>query len=89
VTWYHRVVRAVGITEPGDVDVLAVIDQQVREPHEGEVRIAVKAAAVNPTDIGLRQRGGEDLPPPWIPGMDAAGTIESTGPGVDRFEPGQ
>jgi NADPH:quinone reductase-like Zn-dependent oxidoreductase len=82
-------VRAVGITEPGDVDVLTVIDRPVREAREGEVRIAVKAAAVNPTDIGLRQRGGGDLPPPWVPGMDAAGTIESVGPGVDRFEPGQ
>jgi NADPH:quinone reductase-like Zn-dependent oxidoreductase len=81
--------RAVGIPEPGDADVLTVIDRPVREAREGEVRIAVKAAAVNPTDIGLRQRGGGDLPPPWTPGMDAAGTIESVGPGVDRFEPGQ
>jgi NADPH:quinone reductase-like Zn-dependent oxidoreductase len=81
--------RAVGITEPGDVDVLTVIDRPVREARDGEVRIAVKAAAVNPTDIGLRQRGGGDLPAPWTPGMDAAGTIESVGPGVDRLQPGQ
>jgi NADPH:quinone reductase-like Zn-dependent oxidoreductase len=80
--------RAVGITEPGDVDVLTVIDRSVREAEEGEVRIAVKAAAVNPTDVGLRQRGGGDLPAPWTPGMDAAGTIESVGPGVDRLQPG-
>jgi NADPH:quinone reductase-like Zn-dependent oxidoreductase len=82
-------VRAVGITTPGDVDVLEVVDRDVREAREGEVRIAVKAAAVNPTDIGLRQRGGGDLPPPWIPGMDAAGTIESVGSGVERLSPGQ
>jgi NADPH:quinone reductase-like Zn-dependent oxidoreductase len=82
-------VRAVGIPEPGDVDVLTVIDRPVREAGEGEVRIAVKAAAVNPTDIGLRQRGGGDLRPPWTPGMDAAGTIESVGPGVDRLQAGQ
>src|SRR5947209_7564689 len=81
--------RAVGIPEAGDVDVLTVIDRPVREAGEGEVRIAVKAAAVNPTDIGLRQRGGGDLPAPWTPGMDAAGTIESVGPGVDRLQPGQ
>jgi NADPH:quinone reductase-like Zn-dependent oxidoreductase len=81
--------RAVGITEPGDVDVLTVIDRPVREARDGEVRIAVKAAAVNPTDIGLRQRGGGDIPAPWTPGMDAAGTIESVGPGVDRLQPGQ
>jgi NADPH2:quinone reductase len=81
--------RAVGITEPGDVDVLKVIDRPVREAGEGEVRIAVKAAAVNPTDIGLRQAGAGDLPAPWTPGMDAAGTIESVGSGVDRLQPGQ
>jgi NADPH:quinone reductase len=80
---------AVVIPEPGDVDVLGVADVQARAPREGEVRIAVKAAAVNPTDIGLRRGGGGDLPPPWIPGMDAAGTVESLGPGVDRFEVGQ
>lgn len=82
--------RAVAITKPGDVDVLEVADLPAREPGEGQVRIAVKAAAVNPTDIGMRQRGaGPDLAPPWIPGMDAAGVVESLGAGVDRLEVGQ
>jgi NADPH:quinone reductase len=82
--------RAVVITKPGGVDVLEVADVSAREPEEGEVRIAVKAAAVNPTDIGFRQRGGgDDLPQPWVPGMDAAGVIESVGPGVDRLRVGQ
>jgi NADPH2:quinone reductase len=88
--------RAVVITKPGDVDVLGVEDRPAREPAEGEVRIAVKAAAVNPTDIGLRQRGaaggggggGADLEPPWVPGMDAAGVIDAVGPGVDRLHTG-
>jgi NADPH:quinone reductase len=82
--------RAVVITEPGEENVLAVADRPTRDAGEGEVRIAVKAAAVNPTDIGLRERGaGPDLPPPWTPGMDAAGTIESVGPGVDRLHEGE
>ena len=82
--------RAVVIPKPGDPDVLEVADRPAREPGEGEVRIAVKAAAVNPTDIGLRQRGGgPDLDPPWVPGMDAAGTIESVGPGVERLTVGE
>lgn len=77
--------RAVVIPEPGDPDVLEVVDRPARKPGAGEVRIAVKAAAVNPTDIGLRQRGGGDLPAPWVPGMDAAGIVESVGPDVDRL----
>lgn len=77
--------RAVVITKPGDLDVLEVADRPVRKPAAGEVRIAVKAAAVNPTDVGLRERGGGDLPAPWVPGMDAAGIVESVGPDVDRL----
>ena len=76
--------RAVVITEPGGPEVVSVADLPVREPGEGEVRIAVRAAAVSPTDSVLRQRGAEDLPAPWVPGMDAAGIVESVGPGVDR-----
>jgi NADPH2:quinone reductase len=80
--------RAVSITAPGDVDVLEVLEREVRDPAAGEVRIAVRAAAVNPTDIGLRRAGGGDLAPPWVPGMEAAGTIESVGDGVDRLADG-
>jgi len=79
--------RAVGITAAGGPEVLQVIDRPVREPGPGEVRIAVRAAAVNPTDIGLRQ-AGTALPTPWTPGMDAAGVIESVGAGVERLHKG-
>ncbi|HEX4009666.1 MAG TPA: NADP-dependent oxidoreductase [Solirubrobacteraceae bacterium] len=81
--------RAVGIPHPGGPEVLEVIDRPVREPGPGEVRIAVSAAAVNPTDIGLRNAGGGELPPPWTPGMDAAGTVESMGSGIDRLTTGE
>src|SRR5215211_1205455 len=81
--------RAVAITAPGGPEVLQVVDREVRDPAPGEVRIAVRAAAVNPTDIGLRARGAApDLEPPWVPGMDAAGTVESLGEGVDRLAVG-
>jgi NADPH:quinone reductase len=81
--------RAVAITAPGGPEVLDVIDRDVRAAGPGEVRIAVRAAAVNPTDIGLRAHGGgEGLEPPWVPGMDAAGVVESVGDGVDRLAPG-
>jgi NADPH2:quinone reductase len=82
--------RAVGISGPGGPEVLSVIDRPVRNPGPGEVRIAVTAAAVNPTDMGIRSGGtGTDDPPPWTPGMDAAGTIEAVGEGVDRLRVGE
>src|SRR5690349_22005779 len=80
--------RAVAITAPGGPEVLAVVERDVRPPGPGEIRIAVRAAAVNPTDIGLRAHGADGLDPPWIPGMDAAGVVESVGEGVDRVAPG-
>ena len=80
--------RAVAIVEPGGPEVLRVIERDVRDPGPGEVRLAVRAAAVNPTDVALRQRGDDTTPPPWVPGMDAAGTVESVGDGVDRLAVG-
>ena len=82
------VTRAVVIPEPGGPEVLRIAEREVRDPRAGEVRLAVRAAAVNPTDIGLRQRGAEGIEPPWVPGMDAAGVIESVGPGVERLAEG-
>jgi len=81
--------RAVAITEPGGVEVLRVIEREIPDPGEGEVRIAVAAAAVHPSDISTRRRGVEGVPPPWVAGWDAGGTIESIGEGVEGFAPGE
>lgn len=83
-----KTARAVGIVEPGGPEVLRVVEREVRDAAAGEVRLTVRAAAVNPTDIALRQRGAEGLPPPWVPGMDAAGVVESVGPGVEQVAVG-
>ena len=82
------VVRAVGIVRPGGPEVVRVVERSVREAGPGEVRLAVTAAAVDPTDIALRDRGVEGLAPPWVPGMDAAGLVESLGEDIDRLEVG-
>ena len=80
---------AITYKRPGGYEVIEISQRTVRSPGVGEVRINVKAAAVNPTDIGLRERGipGQD----WtvVPGMDAAGIIECVGPGVSRLQAGQ
>ena len=81
--------KAVAFDGPGGVEVVRVIDREVPPPVEGQVRIAVRAAAINPTDILLRQMGSADQPPPTVPGVDAAGIVESAGPGVSRLSAGQ
>ena len=65
-----------------------MIEREVREVGPGEVRLAVRAAAVNPADIAVRQLGVEGQPAPWVPGMDAAGTVESVGTGVEHLSVG-
>src|SRR3954447_6387544 len=80
--------RAVAITAPGGPEGLDVIDRDVRPAGAGEGRIAGRAAAGTPPATGLRARGAEGLEPPWIPGMDAAGVVESVGAGVDRLAAG-
>jgi NADPH:quinone reductase-like Zn-dependent oxidoreductase len=78
----------VSIVAPGGPEVLRVLEREVREPGPGEVRLAVRAAAVNPTDVALRERGDDTVPPPWVPGMDAAGVVESVGAGVEGLAAG-
>ena len=75
--------RAVGVIEFGDPEVLQVVDVPEVHAGPGEVRIRVQAAAVNPTDTGVRDGSRAEAlskdPPPYVPGMDAAGVIDEIG----------
>jgi NADPH:quinone reductase len=78
--------RAVGFSRFGGPEVLEVVEIPDPVPGPGEVRIRVSAAAINPTDIGMRAGGRAAalaaFPPPWVAGMDAAGVIDAVGPDV-------
>ena len=84
--------RVTGVDEYGGPEVLR--EFEVPEPHAGpgEIRIAVRAAAVNPTDTllrsGARAEMLADVPRPHVPGMDAAGVVDEVGADVDRFDLG-
>ena len=59
----------------------------------GQVRIRVHAATVNPTDVGVRDGSRAEQqkadPPPYVPGMEAAGIVDEVGSGVpDRLKIG-
>jgi len=56
------------------------------EPGEGQVRIKVRAASVNPVDWKLAQRAAPGTR--VIPGRDLAGIIDAVGPGADRWRAG-
>lgn len=84
--------RAVGLSQFGGLEVLEVVQRDVPELGPEDVRIRVRAAAVNPTDILLRS--GDLAEPlaafeaPYVPGMDAAGMIEAVGDGADGLAVG-
>lgn len=79
--------RGVGVIGFGGPEALQIIDLPEVHAGTGEVRIRVHAAAVNPTDTGLRNGSRAamlaDVPPPYIPGMDLAGVIDEVGPSTD------
>jgi NADPH:quinone reductase-like Zn-dependent oxidoreductase len=78
--------KAAQFDELGPPEVLHIAE--VAEPHaaSGQVRIAVRAAGVNPVDWKIR--GGASLratpiPLPSIPGLEASGVVDEIGGGVE------
>ena len=82
--------RAIAITKPGGPDVLALVDRPWPEPSRGEVRVRVRATAVNRADL-LQRMGAYPAPadsPADIPGLEVAGEVDAVGPGVERLAVG-
>ncbi|GAA4942348.1 NADP-dependent oxidoreductase [Actinomycetospora succinea] len=75
----------------GGPEVLEVVEREDPVPGEGQVRLAVRAAAVNPLDWKLRTgaMAGTDAPPePKVPGYDVAGVVDAVGAGVTELAVG-
>jgi NADPH2:quinone reductase len=85
--------RAVGLFTHGGPEVLQVVELPEVNAGPGQVRIRVHAATVNPTDVGVRNGTRAEQqktdPPPYVPGMEAAGIVDEVGSGVpDRLKVG-
>ncbi|CAN5415012.1 NAD(P)H-quinone oxidoreductase [soil metagenome] len=89
MTSIKREMRAVKITEPGGPEVLKAGLIAMPEAGEGHILIKVEAAGVNRPDVMQRQGG---YPPPKgapdTPGLEVAGIVAATGPGVKRYKVG-
>lgn len=79
--------RRVVIRRPGGPEALELVNAEAPTPRKGQVRIRVEAAGVAYGDV-MRRRGVLAPRKPFTPGYDAAGTIDSVGPGVDGFAHG-
>ena len=83
--------KAVMFTEYGEPDVLHVAEADAPRPGPGQVRIAVRAAGVNPIDWKARSGMIRDVMPlqfPVIDGREAAGVVDEVGPDVSGVAPG-
>ncbi|MDD7924947.1 NADP-dependent oxidoreductase [Actinomycetospora chibensis] len=75
----------------GGPEVLELVDREDPTPGPGQVRLAVRAAAVNPLDWKLRggaMASGDAPGAPQVPGYDVAGTVDALGEGVTAFAVG-
>ncbi|CAL9439510.1 NADPH:quinone reductase [Streptomyces sp. DH-12] len=78
--------KKVSYAEFGGPDVLRLIDAEKPHAGPGEIRIAVRAAGVNPVDWRIREGQMRPALPAALPagvGQDAAGVVDEVGEGVE------
>ena len=75
----------------GGPEVLEVVEVPEPKMFADQVRIRIKAAALNPADLGFQAGAVDALVDsffPVIPGWDVAGIVEEAGIGTTGFKPG-
>ncbi|MFE1584500.1 NADP-dependent oxidoreductase [Streptomyces sp. NPDC059402] len=83
--------KKVSFAEFGGPDVLQLVDAEEPRPGPGEIRVAVRAAGVNPVDWRIREGQVLGAHPVVLPsgvGIDAAGVVDEVGEGVAGVEVG-
>lgn len=83
--------QAIRFHQFGPPEVLRLEEAPDPTPGPGEVRIAVRAAGVNPVDWKIRSGAAGDLVAgtlPGIPGSEVSGVIDALGPGVTDWQVG-
>jgi NADPH:quinone reductase-like Zn-dependent oxidoreductase len=79
---------AIMLTRHGGPDALEPRAIFAPDPGHGEARLRQTAVGVNFIDVYCRRGSFDLVAPPGILGMEAAGFVESVGPGVANVNPG-
>jgi len=81
--------QAYEVRDAGGIDALELVERPTPQPGPGEVLVRIRAVTLNYRDL-LTVKGGYGSRQkfPLVPLSDAAGIIESIGPGVSRLKPG-
>ncbi|TWU67253.1 Quinone oxidoreductase 1 [Crateriforma conspicua] len=81
--------KAACVRRTGAPDVIQIEDVPSPQAAPGQIVIDVEAASVNPIDTYVRSGViAAELPDPYFPGCDAAGTVAALGDGVKDFNVG-
>jgi NADPH2:quinone reductase len=82
--------KAAFIDAPGSADAIRYGEVPTPVPDDGEVRVRVLAAALNPIDVYIRAGNvpTPGFPKPFISGCDLAGVVDTVGPRASRFRVG-
>jgi NADPH:quinone reductase len=81
--------KAAFLEVTGPPEVIQYGELPTPEPKGFEVRVRVEAASINPIDTYIRSgMVNANLPLPFVPGCDLAGTVDAVGPGVTKFKVG-
>jgi NADPH2:quinone reductase len=81
--------KAIIISTFGDPEVLIETEMPAPHPGPGQVSINVTHSAVGLVDSFFRRGTFPILPPPFVPGLEVAGTIRELGEGVTNFRTGE
>lgn len=79
--------KAIHVHEFGGSDQLRYEDAPMPKPNDDEALVKIEAAGLNFIDI-YHRTGAYPLEKPFIPGLEGAGVVESTGSNVREFAPG-
>ncbi|MEU5977784.1 NADP-dependent oxidoreductase [Streptomyces sp. NPDC047315] len=83
--------KKVSHAEFGGPDVLHLVDAEQPHAGQGRIRVAVRAAGVNPVDWRIREGQFRKTRPVELPagvGQDASGVVDQVGAGVEGVEVG-
>lgn len=89
MTTLPNTMRHIEISQPGEPEVLKIVEAEIPQPKSNEILIQVKAAGINRPDV-LQRKGLYPMPKGVtpIPGLEVAGIVAAIGENVRDFKIG-
>ncbi|WP_336163613.1 NAD(P)H-quinone oxidoreductase [Acinetobacter ursingii] len=89
MTTLPNTMRHIEISQPGEPEVLKIVEAEIPQPKSNEILIQVKAAGINRPDV-LQRKGLYPMPKGVtpIPGLEVAGIVTAIGENIRDFKIG-